>query len=167
MENNNYFVIDDLSIQYPIYVRINDRNWNFKAEYLKKVKSITEDLDHKMFNLAKDLGYFNEIGKIYSNIPFLVTDDIRVKGDKRTYYIVDYFIPNLNLAILLYNKVETSLKTPKVRYLKGTLYNLGYDVLELNNISSMDDLAGYLKGLKFSLSMRTKPEVLITPKYFK
>lgn len=167
--SNNYFMIDDLPIRYPIHILINGRNWNFQSEYLKKIRSLTCDTSHKLFDLLVDTEFFSEIGKVYKNIPFIVTDDIRVKGDKRTYYIVDYFIPSMNLIVVLNNKTEIALKTPKVKYLKSTMYSLGYDVIEINDLDKVENLGSYMNGFKNSLSFRSKPDPdeYIYPIYFK
>lgn len=167
METANYFKLEGLDIEYPIYVNSNGRKWNFKAEYLKKMKTMTYDLNHKLMDLVIGIGFFNEIGKVFSNVPILVTSDIRVPGDKRSYYIVDYFIPRMNLMLLLTNKTEKALSTPKSKYLKDTLYNLGYDVIELQDLESKLNLSEYLLGLKKSIQLRSVPEEIIYPRYFK
>lgn len=164
--SNNYFMINDLPIQYPIHILINGRNWNFQSEYIKKIKSLACDTNHKLFNLLVDTGFFNSVSTVYKNIPFIVTDDIRVKGDKRTYYIVDYFIPNLNLVIILNNKAEIALKTPKIKYLKSSMYALGLDVIEITDLDQIEDLGSYMNGFKNSLLFRSKPEHIIYPRYF-
>lgn len=162
---DNYFKIDDLDIEYPIHLAINGRKCNFKSEYEKKVKTLGFDVSHKMLNLLVDTGFFND-SKVYKNIPFLVTDDIRVKGDKRTYYIADYYIPEKNTVILLFNNTEISLKTPKYKYLKDTLYSLGYNVIVLEELSEMNNLPSYLLSLRNNMEFLTIDKV-IYPTYFR
>lgn len=167
MEDINYFKIDGLDIEYPIHILINGRRWNFKAEYEKKIKSDNiPDVNHKLFDLLVDIGYFEGL-QIIKKVPFIVTDDIRIKGDKRTYYIADYLIPKLNFIIILTNKIDISMKTPRVKYMEPTLRKLGYDVLVIQDLYDNPRLSEYLVGLKSSFKFRTNPEIIIQPHYFK
>lgn len=166
---DNYFKLDDLDIEYPIHLTINGRKWNFKSDYLKKVKSLIEAKDntHKLFNVFRELGSFNV--KLYEYVPFLVTDDIRSKGDKRTYYVVDYFVPEA--GIILINSTDYLGGTAKTKSrLVPTLSNLGYTILRLHDVDDMEvsNIVKYLTGLNttFQLKMDSTEEFKL-PKYFK
>lgn len=158
---NNYFQIGDFELQYPIHLVLNGRKWNFKAEYEKKANKLYSDTKTE-FDLALDLGFLSDI-KFYRFIPFIVTDDVRVAKDKRTYYIADYFFPEFNLVMMNHEfKVSSSS-----RYLKQTLRNLGYEVMELPDFTALsyEGRLKWLKGFKTSMSFRTKLDTVL-PKYF-
>lgn len=159
---DNYFKIDDLGIEYPIHLTINGRKWNFKAEYQKKLKEIEKS--RNVVDLLIDTKYFLDF-KVYRSIPFIVTDDIKVKGDKKRYYIADYFFPNYNLVVM--NNMEGSTKN---KYMEKTMNNLGYDFIELPILklgeTDYHELLRYVNGFRTSLRFRTVPPSLILPKYF-
>lgn len=162
---DNYFKIDDLEVQYPIYLMINGRKWNFKSEYQKKLKEI--DQCRSVMDLLIDTGFF--LGhKVYRSVPFLVTEEIRVKGDKRKYYIADYFFPNYNLIVM--NYIDEDSKK-KMKHFEQTMTNIGYDVVYLPPLvfGEMDymELVNNVKGFRTSLRFRTVPETKVLPKYFK
>lgn len=164
MSENNYFKIDGLDIEYPIHVVTNGRKWNFYSEYNKRVSSKITDTDHMLMDLLVDTGFFSVVNdkfNVVKDVPVLVTDKVRMIGDKRSYYIIDYVIPALKLAIIMMNDVDKSLKTPKYKYLEPTLYNIGFDVIVLSNLSSKGSQLGeYMVGLRNSLSFRTVSESL-------
>lgn len=162
MAKDNYFKVADLNIEYPIFLKINGRNWNFFREYEKKLKELEKNKDpnHKLFDLARDLDLFKGI-EMYENIPFLVTSDIRCDKDNRRYYIVDYLIPKLNTVIILVSDKNKN----KIRKMKDTLANLGLNVMEVNNLENKTRIGEYLKSLSLSLKFMTEDEMKY-PKYF-
>lgn len=167
---NNYFKIDDLDIEYPIHISYhgNGRRWNFKSEYEKVIKARVPDISHIVIDALVDTDFFSP-SKVYKNIPFLVTDDIRVKGDKRSYYLVDYFIPSINTIILLITNLDMKMKSPKFKYLSEMLGKMGYNVfiLDPSNFNPSEPSAvKYLKSLRNTFSFITVDKV-IYPKYFK
>lgn len=163
---SNYFKIDKLDIEYPIYLESNGKKWNFLAEYKKRLKS-PKDNAHKLMEVLIKLGYFNF--KIVPDVPFLVTDGIRVPGDKRSYYMVDYYIPDFNIVVVINNEFSNKLSPKLVNNMKSTLSNLGFEVLslKLNADDSPENIAKVINGFNTSMKFRTPPSEIVKVRYFK
>ena len=155
--NKYSFKFEDIDIIYPVYVRSkNDQNksHNFRRSIANGIRSRKFQLDHRsiqayLFDKLIELGHFKLLGLGYKFIPELPIINTRSDIDEfRTYYLLDYFIPDLSLCI----ELDSDLHNLEHDRLKDKFLNsIGIDVYRIYNFQSdtkdkLDSLVQYIRG---------------------
>jgi len=107
-----YFFFPDIPLQpYPIYlVNKSGKLANFKSivypnstsvkRYTRKKQLRYRSQQAKIMDAIINIGYFDPL-VVYREFPVPVQNVYRLPDQKRLYYILDYYFPNLDLAIEL------------------------------------------------------------------
>lgn len=159
------FKFEDIDLIYPVYIR--DKSGE-KYYSLYRVLSSSNysrryQLDHRStqaqyFDLLLDLDHFKLLGINYNFITEMVLINTRPDIDStRSYYLLDYFIPDLSLCI----ELDSDYHDPIKDKLKDKfLASIGIDVyriynFQINTKSKLNSLVEYIKEkkeMKFELS---------------
>lgn len=106
------FFFPDIPTQpFPVYtINKSGKLTNFKAviypspssvkRYTRKKQLKKRSLQAKIFDALINVGYFNPL-PVYREFPIPIQNKYRLEGQKRLYYIIDYYFPTLNLAVEL------------------------------------------------------------------
>lgn len=106
------FYFPDIPYQpYPIYLISNSGKLvNFKSivypsttsvkKYTRKKQLRFRSQQAKIFDALINVGYFDPL-IVYREFPIPIQNCYRLEGQKRLYYICDYFFPTLNLVVEL------------------------------------------------------------------
>lgn len=163
--DNFSFKFEDIDLIYPVYIKCKD-----KEEYYDFRKSITSSnysrkyqLDNRstqsyLFDKLIELDYFKLLNLNFNFILEFPLINTRPDIDStRSYYLLDYFIPDLSLAI----ELDSNYHDPIKDKLKDQFLNsIGIDVVrirdfQLNTKSKLNSLIQYIKEkkeMKFELS---------------
>lgn len=104
--NKYSFTIEDFNIEYPRFIKSKDNSkyYDFKKAVLSSNYSRTYQLNHRslqsiIFDKFIEVDYFKLLGindKIFKEFVLINTD---LNNDDRSYYLLDYFIPNRSVCI--------------------------------------------------------------------
>ena len=159
------FKFEDIDLIYPVYLKCKDKEeyYNFRRSVVNGIRSRTYQLNHRstqaiIFDKLIELDYFKLLGINYNFITEIVLINTRPDIDlTRSYYLLDYFIPDLSLCIELdsdyHNPVRDKLKDQ-------FLSSIGIDVYRIYDFQSdtkdkLNRLVEYIKEkkeVKFELS---------------
>ena len=153
------FKFKDINLEYPRFIKLqNGRYFNFMNSISNSKYSRQSQLDHRStqaikFDTLVDINYFNF--EVIKEVPLINTrPDI---DPNRSYYLLDYFIPDLSLAI----ELDSDYHNPEYDKLKDQfLDSIGIDVYRIYNFqidtkSKLESLVEYIKRkkeVKFELS---------------
>ena len=153
------FKFKDINLEYPRFIKLqNGRYFNFMNSISNSKYSRQSQLDHRStqaikFDTLVDINYFNF--EVIKEVPLINTrPDI---DPNRSYYLLDYFIPDLSLAI----ELDSNYHNPEYDKLKDQfLDSIGIDVYRIYNFqidtkSKLESLVEYIKRkkeVKFELS---------------
>lgn len=96
---------------FPVYLKNrNGRTTNFKSiiypspgsckKYTRRKQLSKRSFQAKIFDALINIGYFEPL-TVYREFPVPVQNYYRLPGQTRLYYILDYYFPNLSLAVEL------------------------------------------------------------------
>ena len=161
------FKFEDIDLIYPVYIKCKDGEgyYNFRKSLTTSniIFSRPYQLNHRStqaqyFDLLLELDYFKLLGIDYNFIPEFPLINTNLTNDpNRSYYLLDYFIPDLSLAI----ELDSNYHNPEYDKLKDQfLASIGIDVVRIDNFqidtkSKLESLVEYIKGkeeVKFELS---------------
>ena len=165
--NKYTFKFEDIDLIYPVYIKCKDGEeyYNFRKSLTTSniIFSRPYQLNHRStqaqyFDLLLELDYFKLLGIDYNFITEMVLINTRLDIDpNRSYYLLDYFIPDLSLAI----ELDSSYHDPIKDKLKDQfLASIGIDVVRIRDFnidtkSKLESLVEYIKRkkeVKFELS---------------
>ena len=163
--NKFSFKFEDNDLIYPVYIKCKDKEgyYNFRKSVTSSNYSRKYQLDHRstqsyLFDKFIEIGYFKLLGINYNFITEMVLINTNLTNDpNRSYYLLDYFIPDLSLAI----ELDSDYHDPIKDKLKDQfLASIGIDVVRIDNFqintkSKLESLVEYIKGkeeMKFELS---------------
>ena len=165
--NKFSFKFEDIDLIYPVYIKCKDKEgyYNFRKSVTNSNYSRKYQLDNRstqdiIFDKLIELNHFKLLGLDYNFIPEFPLINTRPDIDpNRSYYLLDYFIPDLSLAIELDSSYHD--QTPIKDKLKDQFLNsIGIDVVRIDNFqlntkSKLNSLIQYIKRkkeVKFELS---------------
>ena len=167
--NKYTFKFEDIDLIYPVYIKCKDGEgyYNFRKSLTTSniIFSRPYQLNHRStqaqyFDLLLELDYFKLLGIDYNFILELPLINTRLDIDpNRSYYLLDYFIPDLSLAIELDSSYHD--QNPIKDKLKDQFLNsIGIDVVRIRDFnidtkSKLESLVEYIKRkkeVKFELS---------------
>ena len=153
------FKFKDIDLEYPRFIKLqNGRYFNFMNSISNSKYSRRSQLDNRStqaikFDTLVDINYFSF--EVIKEVPLINT---RLDIDpNRSYYLLDYFIPDLSLAI----ELDSDYHDPECDKLKDQfLASIGIDVyriynFQINTKSKLESLVEYIrekKEVKFELS---------------
>ena len=173
MKDDSFKFEDIPFIEYPIYIKSKDDKsfYNFKSSVSGNgLKSRTKQLNNrslqsKYMDLLISIRYFKLLGinyEIYKEVPIINTN--LTNDPDRSYYLLDYFIPDLSLAIELDSSYHD--QNPIKDKLKDQfLSSIGIDVVRIRDFnidtnSKLDNLASNILSRKVN-KFRVSYESLI------
>ena len=164
--NINSFKFDDIPfIEYPRFIKSksSSRYYNFNrvitlSNYSRDNQLSNRSLQSIKFDTLIELDYFKLLDipyKIYREVPIINTN---LNNDStRSYYLLDYFIPDLSLCIELdsdfHDPIKDKLKDDFLNSIGIKVYRI-YD-FQVNTKEKLEDLINYIKVLpkcKFSIN---------------
>lgn len=153
------FKFKDIDLEYPRFIKLqNGRYFNFMNSISNSRYSRRSQLDNRStqaikFDTLVDINYFKS--EVIKELPLINTrPDIDLT---RSYYLLDYFIPNLSLAI----ELDSDYHNPIKDKLKDKFLNsIGIDVVRIRDFNigtkeKLESLVKYIrekKEMKFELS---------------
>ena len=164
--NKFSFKFEDIDLIYPVYIRDKKdqaKSHNFKRSIVSGIRSREYQLGHRstqaiIFDKLIELNHFKLLGINYNFILEFPLINTRPDIDpNRSYYLLDYFIPDLSLAI----ELDSDYHDPIKDKLKDQFLNsIGIDVVRIDNFqlntkSKLESLVEYIKRkkeMKFELS---------------
>ena len=163
--NNFSFKFEDIDLIYPVYIKCKDKEeyYNFRKSITNSNYSRKYQLDHRstqaiIFDKLIELNHFKLLGIDYNFITEMVLINTNLTNDSnRSYYLLDYFIPDLSLCI----ELDSDYHDPIKDKLKDQfLASIGIDVVRIDNFqlntkSKLNSLIQYIKEkkeVKFELS---------------
>ena len=167
--NKYAFKFEDIDLIYPVYIKCKDGEgyYNFRKSLTTSniIFSRPYQLNHRStqaqyFDLLLELDYFKLLGINYNFITEMVLINTRLDIDpNRSYYLLDYFIPDLSLCIELDSSYHD--QNPIKDKLKDQfLASIGIDVVRIRDFNigtkeKLESLVEYIKRkkeVKFELS---------------
>ena len=165
--NKYTFKFEDIDLIYPVYIKCKDGEgyYNFRKSLTTSniIFSRPYQLNHRStqaqyFDLLLELDYFKLLNLNFNFILELPLINTRLDIDStRSYYLLDYFIPDLSLAI----ELDSNYHDPIKDKLKDQFLNsIGIDVVRIRDFnidtkSKLESLVEYIKRkkeVKFELS---------------
>ena len=149
------FKFEDIDLIYPVYIRdkSGEKYYSLRTTLNHSIYSRVNQLTYRStqaqyFDLLLELDYFKLLGIDYNFILELPLINTRPDIDpNRSYYLLDYFIPDLSLAI----ELDSDYHDPIKDELKDQfLASIGIDVVRINNFqlntkSKLNSLIQYIK----------------------
>ena len=170
------FKFEDIDLIYPVYIKCKDGEeyYNFRKSLTTSniIFSRPYQLNHRStqaqyFDLLLELNHFKLLGIDYNFITEMVLINTRPDIDpNRSYYLLDYFIPDLSLAI----ELDSSYHNSEYDKLKDQFLNsIGIDVVRIRDFNigikeKLESLVEYIKRkkeVKFELSYESLIEEYI------
>ena len=135
------FMFPDIPLQYPVYAFNEEKKLiNFKGLIYPSPKSkrkfsrakqlSSRSLQAKMFDMLIRIGYFDPL-QVWTEFPVVIQNSLRVPGQSGMYLLLDYYFPELHLAVELDSELHN---TEKDRLRDQYLAKLGIQVHRLNGL---------------------------------
>lgn len=113
------FLFPDIDIIYPVYaVSESGRVMNFKSviypnprsrkRFTRRKQLCLRSGQAKIFDALINVGYFDPL-QVYTEFPVVIQNSLRVPGQEGLFLLLDYYFPELRLAVELdsdYHKEE-------------------------------------------------------------
>ena len=135
------FMFPDIPVLYPVYAFNEDgKVINFrgiiypssisKKKFTRAKQLANRSLQAKMFDMLIRIGYFEPL-QVWTEFPVVIQNSRRLPGQTGMYLLLDYYFPELHLAIELDSKLHDQGKD-KIR--DQYLANLGIRVYRLEGL---------------------------------
>lgn len=159
------FLFPDIDVPYPVYA-LNEggKLVNFKSIIYPSPKSkkkftrgkqlANRSMQAKIFDAFINVGYFDPL-KVIREFPVVIQNSKRLKGQGGMYILLDYYFPELRLAV----ELDSELHTPEKDKLRDKyLENLGITVKRINGLHKPGVQKKEFRELtKFMRETGTKP----------
>lgn len=156
------FVFPDFPWQpYPVYdVSEGGNVFNLKSilypspksakKFTRRKQLVYRSMQAKIFDALINVGYFEPL-TVVPEFPIIIQNHLRLKGQEGSYVLLDYYIPNLNLAI----ELDSDLHVDERDALRDQyLFQLGIEVFRIKHLERSDvqkkrfrELAAYMRTL--------------------
>jgi hypothetical protein len=98
-------------ILYPVYaISESGKIMNFKAisypnprsrkKFTRRKQLLCRSLQAKIFDAIIQIGYFNPL-TVYTEFPVVIQNSLRLPGQEGLYYYLDYYFPEIHVAVEL------------------------------------------------------------------
>lgn len=133
-----YFVFPDLPILYPVYgISETGKLVNFKAiayptprsrkRFTRQKQLVFRSLQAKIFDAIIEIGFFKPL-TVWKEFPIIIQNSQRLPGQVGLFYYLDYYIPELHIAIELdsdlHNKELDNIRDIYLNNLGITVYRI-------------------------------------------
>lgn len=138
------FIFPDIDVVYPVYsISESGKIINFKSISYPSPRSIkrftrqkqlkNRSLQAKIFDAIINIGYFNPL-VIWREFPVVIQNSLRLKNQDGAFYYLDYYFPEVHLAVELDSDLHDS-KKDKIRdeYLK----KLGIETFRMTGLDNV------------------------------
>ena len=139
------FVFPGIDVVYPVYVLTESgRPINFKSvaypnprsikRYTRQKQLRKRSLQAKIFDAIIEVGYFDPL-TVWKEFPVVIQNSRRLPGQSGTYYYLDYYFPELRVAVELDSDYHDPAKD-RIRdnYLRG----LGIETFRIEGLDRKD-----------------------------
>lgn len=134
------FFFPGIPIEYPVYVfSESGKLCNFKAisypnprskkKFTRNKQLSIRSLQAKIFDSIINIGYFNPL-QVWREFPVVIQNALRVPGQTGMYYYLDYYFPELHLAV----ELDSDLHSPEKDKIRDSyLEKIGIKVFRMIN----------------------------------
>lgn len=135
------FTFPDISVLYPVYVLsesgkvMNFKSISYPSPKSKKKFTRNKQLSQrstqaKIFDALINVGYFDPL-IVYREFPVVIQNSFRLPGQNGMYYYLDYYFPELHLAV----ELDSDLHNPEKDNLRDLyLQKLGITVFRIQDL---------------------------------
>ncbi len=148
------FTFPDIPILYPTYVLSESgKVMNFKSisyptpkskkKFTRNKQLMQRSLQAKIFDALINIGYFDPL-LIYREFPIVIQNSLRLPNQSGMYYYLDYYFPELHLAV----ELDSDLHNPEKDKIRDNyLNNLGIIVFRIQDLQKPNVQKGKFKEL--------------------
>ena len=135
------FTFPDIPVLYPVYaLSESGKVMNFKSisyptpkskkKFTRNKQLSQRSMQAKIFDAFINIGYFDPL-IIYREFPVVIQNALRLPGQGGMYYYLDYYFPELHLAV----ELDSDLHDPKKDKLRDLYLNkLGITVFRIQDL---------------------------------
>lgn len=135
------FTFPDIPILYPVYaLSESGKVMNFKSisyptpkskkKFTRNKQLMQRSLQAKIFDAFINIGYFDPL-IVYREFPIVIQNTLRLLGQSGMYYYLDYYLPELHLAV----ELDSDLHNPEKDKLRDLYLNkLGITVFRIQDL---------------------------------
>lgn len=139
------FTFPGIDVVYPVYaLSESGRPINFKAvsypnprsckRYTRQKQLRSRSLQAKIFDAIVAIGYFNPL-TVWTEFPVVIQNSKRLPGQTGTYYYLDYYFPEVRLAV----ELDSSLHDPKKDRIRDQyLESIGITTFRMTDLDRKD-----------------------------
>ena len=140
------FLFPDIpDVIYPVYaISESGKVMNFKAiaypsprskkKFTRNKQLSNRSLQAKIFDALINVGYFNPL-TVYREFPIIIDNQLRLPDQEGLYYYLDYYFPELRLAV----ELDSELHVPEKDKIRDKYLNLlGIEVIRINGFHKVD-----------------------------
>lgn len=147
MKEINYtdtFIFPGIDVVYPVYaISESGKIINFKSVAYPNPRSIKRytrnkqlrkrSLQAKIFDAIINIGYFAPL-TVWQEFPVVIQNSLRLPGQSGTYYYLDYYFPEVRLAV----ELDSDYHDPaKDRIRDQYLRNLGIETFRMTGLDNV------------------------------
>ena len=135
------FTFPDIPVLYPVYtLSESGKVMNFKSisyptpkskkKFTRNKQLSQRSMQAKIFDAFINVGYFDPL-IVYREFPVVIQNALRLPGQSGMYYYLDYYFPELHLAV----ELDSDLHDPKKDKLRDLYLNkLGITVFRIQDL---------------------------------
>lgn len=115
-------VMNFKSIAYP--------NPRSKKKFTRNKQLSSRSMQAKIFDAIINIGYFNPL-TVYREFPIIIDNTLRLPGQEGLYYYLDYYFPELRMAV----ELDSELHNPEKDKIRDKyLERLGIEVFRIDGL---------------------------------
>ena len=135
------FTFPDIPVLYPVYaLSESGKVMNFKSisyptprskkKFTRNKQLSQRSMQAKIFDAFINVGYFDPL-IVYREFPIVIQNTLRLLGQSGMYYYLDYYLPELHLAV----ELDSDLHNPEKDKLRDLYLNkLGVTVFRIQDL---------------------------------
>jgi len=135
------FVFPGIDVVYPVYaISESGKIINFKSVSYPNPRSIKKftrqkqlryrSLQAKIFDAIINIGYFNPL-TVWVEFPVVIQNSLRLPGQTGTYYYLDYYFPEVRVAV----ELDSDLHDPSKDAIRDQyLRNIGIETFRMTGL---------------------------------
>ena len=105
-----------------------------KKKFTRNKQLSSRSLQAKIFDAIINIGYFNPL-TVYKEFPVIIDNHLRLPGQDGLYYYLDYYIPELRMAV----ELDSELHDPKKDKIRDLyLERIGIEVFRMEGLHKVN-----------------------------